>query len=92
MRVHYFAEEAALGEDHRDATVYGSCDDPVWTSTDKLLIRLADEVEDTECSLRGARLIQGKTIGMDKKSRPKTPTALPLTAAWGRLPPRASEQ
>ncbi len=26
MRVHYFAEEAALGEDHRYATVYGSCE------------------------------------------------------------------
>jgi len=47
MRVHYFADEAALGEDHRYATVYGSCGDPVWTSTDKLLIRLADELKDT---------------------------------------------
>jgi hypothetical protein len=47
MRVHYFAEEAALGEYHRYATVYGSCDDSVRTSTDGLLIRLADELEGT---------------------------------------------
>jgi alkylhydroperoxidase family enzyme len=47
MRVHYFAEEAALGEDQQYGTVYGSSDDPVWTSTDRLLIRLADELEDT---------------------------------------------
>jgi alkylhydroperoxidase family enzyme len=47
MRVHYFAEEAALGEGQQYATVHGSSDDPVWTSTDRLLIRLADELEDT---------------------------------------------
>jgi alkylhydroperoxidase family enzyme len=47
MRVHYFSTEAALGDEHQYATVYGTCDDPVWTPTDRLLIRLADELEDT---------------------------------------------
>jgi alkylhydroperoxidase family enzyme len=47
MRVYYFAKDAALGEDHQYATVYGSADDPVWTPMDKLLIRLVDELEDT---------------------------------------------
>ncbi|VIO72360.1 hypothetical protein CI1B_40040 [Bradyrhizobium ivorense] len=47
MRVHYFAKEAGLTDDQVYATVYGDHSDPGWSATDRLLIRLADELHDT---------------------------------------------
>jgi alkylhydroperoxidase family enzyme len=47
MRVHYFAGEAGLGEAALRASVHGDGDDPIWSPTDRLLIKLADELHDT---------------------------------------------
>jgi len=47
MRVHYFAEEASLGEEQVYASVYGDADDACWLPDDKVLVRLADELHDT---------------------------------------------
>lgn len=47
MRAHYFAEEAGLGEDELRATVHGDAGDRIWSSDDRLLVRLADELHDT---------------------------------------------
>jgi alkylhydroperoxidase family enzyme len=47
MRVHYFAEQAGLGEAQLYASVYGRADDASWLPDDKVLVRLADELHDT---------------------------------------------
>jgi alkylhydroperoxidase family enzyme len=47
MRVHYFARDADLSDDQVHATVHGDSDDPLWSPTDRLLVRLADELHDT---------------------------------------------
>ncbi|NOJ47235.1 carboxymuconolactone decarboxylase family protein [Bradyrhizobium archetypum] len=47
MRVHYFADEAGLTEAQIYASVYGDADDASWQPTDKVLVRLADELHDT---------------------------------------------
>jgi alkylhydroperoxidase family enzyme len=47
MRVHYFAEEAGLGEAQIYASVHGNDSDPAWSAADRTLIRLADELHDT---------------------------------------------
>jgi alkylhydroperoxidase family enzyme len=46
MRVHYFAEEAGLNEFQVHASVHGDSDDSCWSPTDRVLIRLADELHD----------------------------------------------
>jgi alkylhydroperoxidase family enzyme len=47
LRVHYFAEEAAVNESQLHASVYGNADDPCWQAGDRVLVRLADELHDT---------------------------------------------
>jgi alkylhydroperoxidase family enzyme len=47
LRVHYFAEAAALSDEQIRATVYGGNDDAVWLPEDRLLIELADELHDS---------------------------------------------
>jgi alkylhydroperoxidase family enzyme len=47
MRVHYFADEAGLGEAQVYASVYGDENDPAWSAADRMLVRLADELHDT---------------------------------------------
>lgn len=44
MRVHYFAQEAGLTEAQVIASVYGAADDDCWSTQEKLLVRLADEL------------------------------------------------
>jgi len=46
LRVHYFAEAASMSETQIDSTVHGDAQDSCWTSNDRLLIRLADELHD----------------------------------------------
>jgi len=48
MRVHYFAGEAGLSETQIYATVHGNADDAGWQPDDKVLVRLADELHDTD--------------------------------------------
>ncbi len=47
MRVHYFADEAALTPAQIRATVHGGAMDTCWTNDDAVLLRLADELHDT---------------------------------------------
>jgi len=47
LRVHFFADEAGLTEAQLKASVYGPADDPCWNENDRLLIRLADELNET---------------------------------------------
>jgi alkylhydroperoxidase family enzyme len=47
MRVHYFAEQAGLGDAQVYASVHGDADDANWQPDDRLLVRLADELHDT---------------------------------------------
>jgi 4-carboxymuconolactone decarboxylase len=42
-----FASSAGLGEDQVAATAAGGADDPAWSERERLLIRLADELHDT---------------------------------------------
>jgi len=44
LRIHYFAKEAGLTEEQVRATVHGSAEDASWSADDRLLIRLADEL------------------------------------------------
>lgn len=47
MRVHYFADDAALTPEQVHATVHGQADSACWTGGEAVLIRLADELHDT---------------------------------------------
>ena len=47
LRVHFFADEAGLSEMQLRASVYGTSDDACWEPSDRLLVRLADELHDT---------------------------------------------
>jgi hypothetical protein len=47
MRVHYFAEEAALSDAQIRASVHGDSSDPSWSPNDRILVHLADELHDT---------------------------------------------
>lgn len=47
MRVHYFADEAALTAAQVHATVHGDAASSCWTADDAILIRLADELHDS---------------------------------------------
>jgi alkylhydroperoxidase family enzyme len=47
LRIHYFAKQAELTEAQVRATVHGGPDDACWEPSDRLLIRLADELHDT---------------------------------------------
>ena len=47
LRVHYFADEAGLNEQQLHASVFGNATDACWTTGDRVLIRLADELHDT---------------------------------------------
>jgi len=46
MRAHYFSKQAGLESAELYASVYGTADDPVWPSQDRLLVRMADELHD----------------------------------------------
>jgi alkylhydroperoxidase family enzyme len=41
-----FAERVGLTQEQLHATVHGQADDPVWSSDEQLIIRLADELHD----------------------------------------------
>ena len=43
----FFAQQLGWSEEKVAATVHGAADDPVWTPEESLLIRLADELHDT---------------------------------------------
>jgi alkylhydroperoxidase family enzyme len=47
LRVHYFASTSGMTDEQIHASVHGNADDPVWEPTDRLLIRLADELHET---------------------------------------------
>jgi hypothetical protein len=47
LRVHYFADQARIGEAQLHASVFGKADDACWEPRDDVLIRLADELHDT---------------------------------------------
>ncbi len=46
VHVAFFAQRVALTEEQVRATVHGDARDPVWSSEESLLIRLADELHD----------------------------------------------
>ncbi len=46
MRVHFFGAAAGLDEDQLYSTVHGNAGDPCWTAEDRLLIRLADDLQE----------------------------------------------
>jgi hypothetical protein len=43
LRVHYFADEAAVNESQLHASVYANADDACWQAGDRVLVRLADD-------------------------------------------------
>jgi alkylhydroperoxidase family enzyme len=47
LRVHYYADAAAVSEKQLHASVHGNADDPCWEPADRVVIRLADELHDT---------------------------------------------
>jgi hypothetical protein len=47
LRAHYFADAAGLTEAELHASVHGDARGAMWTSNDRLLLRLADELHDT---------------------------------------------
>lgn len=47
MHVNLYAEKAGLDEAQVHATVHGDADAPCWGATDRLLIRLCDELHDS---------------------------------------------
>jgi alkylhydroperoxidase family enzyme len=48
MRVHYFAEDAGLDDAQVYTSVHGDADDAGWRPNDRVLVRLADELHDTD--------------------------------------------
>jgi alkylhydroperoxidase family enzyme len=47
VHVSFFAAKVGLGAAEIAATVHGGADDPVWSDTERTLIRLVDELHDT---------------------------------------------
>ena len=44
LRIHYFARDAGLTDEHVRATVHGRASEACWSPEDRLLVRLADEL------------------------------------------------
>ncbi|MBI1685442.1 carboxymuconolactone decarboxylase family protein [Caulobacter hibisci] len=46
MRVHYFANEAGLSDAQQHASVHADAEADCWTEDDRVLVRLADQLND----------------------------------------------
>ena len=53
LRVHFFAGQAGITPEQIRASVHGMAEDPVWPAEDRLLLRLADALQD-DCDIDNA--------------------------------------
>jgi hypothetical protein len=74
-----FGKPVGLSEDQLAATVRGPADDPAWSETDALLVRLADELHDT------SDVSEPVWSALKRRYRDDQLLELVITCGWYRL-------
>ncbi|QDO96056.1 carboxymuconolactone decarboxylase family protein [Ferrovibrio terrae] len=65
LRVHFFSRQAGITPDQVRASVHGTADHAAWTADDRLLLRLADALQD-DCDIGDALWAELRTAFSDE--------------------------